>query len=227
MQKQATDLNELAETQEANVEGDLVITDTLSIGAVEATGVISGTVTNASGGDIPAGIEILLHGFDEMQMVLTETVNLEEDGNFVFDQVPLKPGRAFIASMDFEGISYASQVAVAEAVGQSLQLPMEVYELTSDPTGLMIDRLHVFFETVDENTIRIIELYVISNSGNKAVVAPAENEPVLNIALPPNAAGLEFREGGARDAFCTYTRWVWGSGCDPAWYGISPGCVYV
>jgi hypothetical protein len=172
-----------------------IITDTLGIELLEPTGVISGTVTNASGGEIPAGIDILLHGFDDMEMVLTDTVKLAEDGIFVFDQIPLKPGRAFVTSMDFEGISYASNVAVAGEGMNSLQLPMEIFESTSDSTGLMIDRLHVFFETIDEKTIRVIELYVISNSGNKAVVSPTDGDPVLNIALPSNAVNLEFREG--------------------------------
>ncbi len=182
-------------SKELAIEPVDVITGTPGIETLDLTGVITGTVTNASGGAVPEGIDILLHGFDQMQMVLTETVKLAADGNFEFEQVPLKAGRAFIASLDFDGISYASNVAVAEEGAKSLQLPMEIYESTSDPKGLAIDRLHVFFEAVDEKTIRVIELYVISNLGNKAVVAPNQDEPVLNIALPQNVAGLEFREG--------------------------------
>jgi hypothetical protein len=191
---------EAERSQDLSVESVQVITDTLGIEVLEPTGVISGTVTNASGGVIPNGLDVLLHGFDEMQMVLSDTVSLGEGGVFVFDQVPLKPGRAFIASLDFEGISYASNVAVAEEGMTSLQLPMEVFESTSDPAGLTIDRLHVFFEAVDENTLRVIELYVITNPGNQAVVASSQDQPPLNIALPPNASSLEFREGefGAR-----------------------------
>jgi hypothetical protein len=162
---------------------------------LEATGVITGTVTNASGGEIPSGIDILLHGFDQMQMVLTETVRLADDGTFLFNPVAMKPGRAFIASLEFEGISYASNIAVAEEGQKSLQLPMEIFESTVDPSALTIDRLHIFFEAVDEKTIRVIELYVISNAGKKAVVAPSQDQPVLDIALPQNAAELEFREG--------------------------------
>jgi hypothetical protein len=172
-----------------------VLSETPGAFPPEATGVITGTVTNASGGEIPSGIEILLHGFDQMQMVLTETARLADDGTFLFDPVPMKPGRAFIASLEFEGISYASTIAVAEEGQKSLQLPMEIFESTVDPSALTIDRLHIFFEAVDEKTIRVIELYVISNAGEKAVVAPSQEQPVLEIALPQDAAELEFREG--------------------------------
>lgn len=182
-------------SEDLAIEPMEAITDTLGMEPLEQTGVITGNVTNASDGIIPAGIDVILHGFDQMQMVLTETVKLAADGIFVFDQVPLKPGRAFIASLSFEGISYASNVAVAEEGLNSLELPMEIYESTSDPAGLIIDRLHVFFEAVDDQTIRVIELYVISNPGKKAVVPAAQDEPALNIALPQGASSLEFREG--------------------------------
>ncbi len=74
-------------------------------------------------------------------------------------------------------------------------MPIQVYETTSDASALSVDRLHFFFEFLDQNTVRVVELYVISNPGDKTVVASAPGEPVLKFSLPAGAANLKFQDG--------------------------------
>ena len=67
----------------------------------------------------------------------------------VFDNVSMPPGRAFIVITEYGNTAYNTDVGQAEVGKNSLNLPLEIYESTSDPSILKVDRLHLFFEFVD------------------------------------------------------------------------------
>jgi hypothetical protein len=159
------------------------------------TGFISGMVTNASGGEPPTGLEILLHGFDEMQIAITRTAQLGEDGSFLFEDVQFIPDRAFVSTVEFDGLTYGSNIVAVAGNEESIQLPIEIFESTTDPSELVIERMHLFLEPVDENVLRVIELLIVSNLGTKAVRPESETQPSLVFSLPEGAANLEFQDG--------------------------------
>lgn len=172
-----------------------VLTATLPLSDTQVLGLVTGFVMNASGGPAPSGAEINLHAFDQMQVVYTATTTLEEDGSYTFVDLELIPGRAFLTTMDYDGVVYGSDLAVAEEGKSTLELPLQIYESTNDASSLSVDRLHYFFEFVDEKTIRVLELYIISNPGDKTVAAAKEGEPVLTFQLPQGATNLQFEDG--------------------------------
>ena len=163
------------------------VTDTL--------GVVTGFVMNASGGPAPAGAEVTLHAFDQMQVVYTATTTLEEDGSYTFVDLEMLAGRSFLTTLDYGGVIYGSDLVVAEQGKSSLELPLQIYESTSDSSALSVDRLHYFFEFVDNQTIRVLELYLISNPGDQTIAAAQEGDPVLTFRLPEGAANLQFEDG--------------------------------
>jgi hypothetical protein len=109
--------------------------------------------------------------------------------------VQVKKDWAFLATVDVSGVIYSSQITTAEQDGGTIEMPIQVYETTTDASALSVDRLHFFFELLDQNTLRVVELYVISNPGNKTVVASAADQPVLTFSLPAGYANLQFQEG--------------------------------
>ncbi len=171
------------------------ITSTQSLSPTLAFGNITGVVTNSSGGDVPSGLAITLHGFDQMQTAITQTTTLKDDGSYVFENVPMLPGRVFLTTVEFDGSTYGSDIATAEAGTSSLDLPIIVYETTTDTASLSVDRLHLFFEFVDASTMRVIELYIISNTSDKTVIAPVQGDPTITFKLPEGATNLEFQDG--------------------------------
>jgi mono/diheme cytochrome c family protein len=177
------------------------ITPTLEITETLNLGVITGTVINSSGGDIPIGTEVILHGFDEMQMVISNTTTLNPDGTYVFSDTETIVGRAFFTTLQFKDITYGSDVVVAEGEGQNLDLPISVFDTTTDTKDLKVDRLHLFFEPLDEDNIRVAELYIISNNGNKTVVPTESGKPTLLFDLPEGASDLRFQEGALGERF--------------------------
>lgn len=157
-------------------------------------GSIIGEVNNASGGEVPDGLKVLLHGFDGMQSVITQTTTTSA-GQYAFPEVEMPEGRVFLTTIEFGGAMYGSEIATPQPGEVAIHLPIEIFEATTDTSGLIADRLHLFFEFTDEKTVRVIELYVISNLGQKTIMAEQEGEPVLSFKLPPEAANLEFQDG--------------------------------
>lgn len=169
--------------------------------AIAGLGKISGQLANGSGGDVPSGIEVFLHGFDEMSNVISGTTMTEAGGAFVFENVAMPEGRAFLATVQFDGATYGSDIVSVEPGMTNLVLPITVYNSTTDPSILVVDRLHLFFEFIDAQTIRVAELYIISNSTGKAVVPKGEIEPSLTFAVPAGASNLQFQDGAMGERY--------------------------
>jgi len=163
--------------------------------AAPAMGGISGSVVNASGGEVPAGLEVTLRGFDEMSPVITQTTTLQSDGTYIFQEVDMPAGRAFLVTVDYQGTVYGSDIAIAQADMPLLDLPVTIYETTSDASILSADRLHLFLEFVDEDMLRVIQLYILSNPTNMTLVPPEEGQPTVRFSLPEGATNLEIQDG--------------------------------
>jgi len=121
---------------------------------------------------------------------------VQADGSFVFENVEMPVGRAFIVTTSYADTAYSSDIGVVDEGIATLDLPLEIYDTTTDASVLVADRLHLFFEFLDEQTLRVIQLYVISNPTSKTLVPSAEGEPTVRFILPEGATNLEFQDGG-------------------------------
>lgn len=188
----ATELPAAAPDVTVTVAAPLTATQALTSSVLST---ITGTVTDASGAPLTEGATVNLHGFTGMQLAMTATTTLNSDGTFVFDNIEIPAGRAFLATVEYGNVLYGSDVAQAETDGQPLGLFIQVYPSTKDQSGLSVDRLHFFFELVNQDTLRIAELYIISNNTGKTIVGDAPGDPVLRFTLPKGAQNLQFQDG--------------------------------
>jgi mono/diheme cytochrome c family protein len=163
-------------------------------GAVGA-GKVTGSITNASGVGLPDGLIVVLHGYDDMNEVYTQTVGVNPDGSYVFENVEMPLGRAFITSLEYNRVTYGSDVSQVQENMAVIDLPIRVYESTTDTAILSVDRLHIFLEYIQPETLRVVEIYIVSNLGDRTVVATQEGGPVLQFELPPGATNLQFESG--------------------------------
>jgi mono/diheme cytochrome c family protein len=177
------------------------ITATAPLSETIPLGTISGEVINASGIGLSTGLTVTLHGFDHIQLAITDTVTLSVDGTYAFENVAMPEGRIFVTTVEFDGLTFGSDAVVAEAGKTTYEIPIQVYETSTDASSLTVDRLHFILERVDADTLRIVELYIISNPGNKTMVAPGEGQAVLSFPLPGGATSLEFQEGALGDRY--------------------------
>jgi mono/diheme cytochrome c family protein len=158
-------------------------------------GRVEGQVVSASGGEIPAGLTVTLYGFDQMQQSYSAEAAVDQEGLYSFAEVPMPEGRAFLASTEVDGVAYSSDIAVVDSETTNLVLNLPYYETTTDTSQLVVDRLHLLMEYIEPDTLRVVEMYIVSNPGDQIVVAGEEGQPVLQYALPEGAKNLQFQDG--------------------------------
>lgn len=157
-------------------------------------GRITGRVSNGSGGDVPTNLVITLEGYDDFEQVITATTALKSDNTFSFENIDMQAGRVFVAYTEYSGATYASDVAVATSPSVTLDLPILIYDTTTDPSVIKCDRLHLFFDILDENTLRVVQLYIMSNISNKTLVAEQAGQPTVRFKLPVGSSNLQFQD---------------------------------
>ncbi|NUM44213.1 MAG: c-type cytochrome [Anaerolineales bacterium] len=157
-------------------------------------GLVTGQVVNLSGGEVVEGQDVVLHGFDQFQEVISVTTQVAADGIFRFEGVEIPEGRAFIITVDYKDTTYTSDLMVVEAGITAYEMPVSIYETTTDKSGLVIERLHVLFEFISAEQIRVAELIIVSNLSNRVIVTK-EDSAILNFSLPDGATNLQFQEG--------------------------------
>ncbi len=174
----------------------------------EKTGVVHGTVVNGtSGAASPAGLEVNLHGFDmiggNLNLAVTLTTTTRADGAFQFEATPYKAGRQFLLTTNYGGVTYSSDVAAFDAGQEALELPLRVYEITSDTANLRVDRFHMFLEFDGNDRVTVGQLYLLSNLGDRTI-ASSEGGKTFELALPPGAENVVVRnEVEGQDYFRT------------------------
>ncbi len=160
-------------------------------------GVITGQVANLTAGAEPvAGIPITLYALIEMEPVAHYTTTVESDGGFVFRDVELVEGHVYVATLDFQHVTYGSQFTTLYNLGDSVHLKVDVYQATNDPATLSVSRLHVVVEFEDQNIV-VAELYIIGNLSDR-VFSGATGDPndgVVELPIPPETVSSEMQRG--------------------------------
>jgi len=164
-------------------------------GAPAAGGAVFGSVVNGSGGELPGDLEVKVYGFEQFEAVVELTAEFDEAGNFAFENVDFAEDFVFFAAVEYMDISYISKFYRVGPEESHIELSVVIYEATTDPSALVIDRLHVFFTYPTPDTVQVIQTLSVSNPGNKTVIPASETEPSLRFILPDGATNLAFTEG--------------------------------
>jgi mono/diheme cytochrome c family protein len=168
-------------------------------------GTITGTLTNGTAGaSLPTGQEMILRIFDNFTEKDPLTTTLQPDGTFTFTDLDLPTGRAFIVTTRYNNILYTSDVAEASADTTSYELPITIFETTTDPSVITIDRLHVVFD-FQPGVVQVGELITISNSGDKTFASATTNGPAFTLPLPTGYTELTFQDGDLGDRYLQTT----------------------
>ncbi|MCH7663557.1 MAG: cytochrome c [Chloroflexi bacterium] len=161
-------------------------------GDTQELGTISGTISHGAGTPLPPDLEVTLLGLDSLELVSSDTVVLEVDGSFTFEDVELSPDRIFFASLDYQGMSYSSRFDVMPEDGNTLDFPITIFDTIVENSGLVISTLVIQLEFPDADTTRIHYIYQIKNPTLQTVIPPGEGLPTLSYALPQNALNFSF-----------------------------------
>jgi mono/diheme cytochrome c family protein len=189
-----------AEVTGDGTSADAAPTDAPSTDARPVT--VSGRVSNRSaGGEVPAGLVVTLRTFDPLTMTpladRDRTAVITADGTFDFGDVPMEQGRVVIAAVNYNDRNFASGFVEPPAPDAApvLDLPIELYELTDDPSVVTIrggvTRLRVVGDSVE-----VQQLYQFINTSDRLYTSLERGTDgqysAVEIALPPGAVVLGF-----------------------------------
>lgn len=173
--------------------------------AVQLNGVITGMVMNGTTGSFQGDMPALLRAFDPIDfsitLALTSTVNA--DGSFQFAVAQAPADWIYMASVAYNEISFSSDIGRLSSTQTSAELPITVYDPTSDASVVSIDRLHIIMDVAD-NVMEVNELYTFSNNSSQVYVGATGNMSggTILIPLPAQAQTPVFQRGfGSLDSF--------------------------
>jgi len=151
-----------------------------------------GEVTNASGGALPDGLQAVLSGYDRANLV-TQLQTEVKDGIFRFSQVEISPGQSYLVTIEHQGLTFASDRYTASETtpGKVIELPVDFYETTTDASALRADRMHILFDFSNAETVQVVELFILNNTGNRVIIPQGSSAGVVNYELPVGATNLQ------------------------------------
>lgn len=161
----------------------------------KGNGVINGTVINGTTGQPMPDLTVELGIFDHTELVEQRTASTDLEGRYRFAELPTDPQVIFAARVVYPaGVPHSSDFVSFDAGQAEINLPMTVYETTSDPAGVRAERVHfiVEFDPALPGEALIAELIVFSLDGNRAYVG--DGNAVLRFPLPPGATDLGINE---------------------------------
>ncbi len=167
--------------------------------ALPVAAVIRGTVSNATpSGKVPAGLGVTLKGFDGDVEVVSEQSQL---GHFRRLRLRgrrngpraavLRDRRAPGPELRLGGRSPAASAGQPGSAGRDLRCDRRAQ------LDLAIERLHTLFDFSIDGTLRVIELWILTNQGEQTI-APAEG---IAVTLPDGATDLQFENGQVGQRF--------------------------
>ncbi len=163
----------------------------------ESQSVIRGTVTNGTpGGDVPAGVEVLLRVGLETELVWQRTTTTAADGRFSFADVPSDTRFAYAFDVTFDGALYRAVVDGGPPVDD---VEMLVYAATSNVSDVSVGEDVLLLPRVLDDTHELVamEAVTVENSGTRTLVPNLSNDVTtmnfLRFSLPSDAVGLDVR----------------------------------
>lgn len=183
-----TTVNTLAGTQTAGT----VATPGQSLGN------FNGRLTNGSGGALPPGQKVTLIGFEKdqsgnYQNVFEQETPVQPDGLYGFKAVEAPLNRAFLIITSWDGVEYQSDPVVVTAPTTEFNIPITIYEKTTDLNALSLNQVHLIFDLSTQNTVQVTELFILTNPGKQVVSVTSDGKSIPFIHAPAEAANVQYQ----------------------------------
>lgn len=176
-------------------------------------GEISGTLLQGTlGGPALPMAEVTLKVYQQTDLLTTSATAVDEEGAFLFEQLPVDVGYYFLLETVYQDVRYTSPLLAFNGPDftddrvspNNIDTLLPVFEKTSDPAGVHIARANWIVEH-DPGSLLIGQVYTFGNNSGRTFVG-AENgafdTPVtLALLLPADAYNVEIQDGEVGDAY--------------------------
>ena len=159
-----------------------------------STGSIYGSIENGTeGADLPHGLEVTFIAFDGNQLVFEKEIQVDADGRFEVLDLDIVPGRIFGALTEYQGVRYFNTAGHMLEDSLLLELPLTVYETTTDDSLIVVERLHLIFDYSIEGVVEVSELLLVTNTGDRTI-SGQDGLNDIRVTLPKNFSNLHFAD---------------------------------
>jgi mono/diheme cytochrome c family protein len=175
-------------TLENTPEVATTLTDTPSVPSMAT---INGMVINGTGTALENGLvaTLMLYNSADGQVFDSRDANVTGDGSFSFTDVYTDLQTAYWVAVDYQGATYYSDFSAFDGSTMTFDLPVTVYDATTDWHALRFDLVHIAIETASD-TLQVSELYVFSNPGTQTVLLETDGSSLAFIELPEGVTEL-------------------------------------
>jgi mono/diheme cytochrome c family protein len=185
--------------------------DPAILNAPISAGVIAGALSNGTTGEMLGETQVLLRAFTpEFEETLTLTTTTDVNGAFRFDVADVPPNWIYIAGATFGDLNFSSGADQLSFSRTTLDMPITVYDKTSDTAAVNIAQLHIVLEFA-EDVVQVSQLYVVNNGQDAVFVGPTGDpaQGVMEVAVPEGAEKIAFsRSFGSMESFLPATDFV-------------------
>jgi hypothetical protein len=163
----------------------------------DTTFTVEGTIINHNTNEPPPeGLAIMLHAWDSsgqgQEMIHGES---SSGGSFTFESVLFNPELFYTVMVTYEGATYSSEPAQAQADGTIEPIDVLVYETTDDLFQLKLELVHMIFD-FGQGGLIVGEIYGLVNQGDRTVaegiVLENGSKATVAFSLPKEAANVSF-----------------------------------
>jgi hypothetical protein len=125
---------------------------------------IRGLVTNGSTDEIIDTGTVTLRAFTrDLQEVMTESTAVTADGQYTFTLLDVAPDLVFMTGIEYDDLSYNSDPVRLSRAEPELDMPIVVFEKTTDPEAISVEQVHMVLDFADDR-VMVSEIYVLSNN---------------------------------------------------------------
>jgi hypothetical protein len=156
---------------------------------------INGTVTLASGASLPidTNATLLVYNTSLGQVMQTLTAPILPIGKYEFTNIPADTTTVFLVTVDYSGVTYDSVPVQFDGTLFQYDMPVTVYNTTSDLTVLTITQAHLQYDFSTVGQVQVMALYVILNPSTNSVIVTSDGASVPFIQIPAGAASVQYQ----------------------------------
>lgn len=158
------------------------------------SGTIVGTVKNGTdGAAVPADLVVTLRIVDASLNEEAFETKIGEDGTFLFADVPMRSDRSYVTTTVYQGRIFASDLLPGDENFSGMDLPLLIYEPTSDPSVISISSMVVQFSP-DAGSMQVAQIMSYTNHSDRLFSSDQSPDGIsfesVRLTLPENAALL-------------------------------------
>ena len=129
------------------------------------------------------------------QTTITQTTLSDPKGHFAFSNISVLTTTRMLATANYEGIDYVSDILAYDGINNTVPVSLTVYEMTTDPSTLQVAQMHTIIAGVQDSTLNVLQIVQLQNGGDRTYVGSASIGPhriTLSLPILDGATDIQF-----------------------------------